>query len=57
MKTIPIYIRVINSEGKKVSVMRRVDERSQAPIGDAFFNYTEGKENRYKYQLCGEGAW
>jgi len=57
MKTIPIYIRVINPEGKKVSVMRRIDERSQAPIGDAFFNYTEGKENRHQYQLAGEGAW
>ena len=57
MKTIPIYIRVINPEGKKVSVIQRVNERSQAPIGDAFFNYTEGKENRHQYQLCGEGAW
>ena len=55
MKTIPIYIRVINPEGKKVSVIQRVNERSQAPIGDAFFNLLKARKTAINISYAGRG--
>lgn len=59
---IPITIRMLDPEGKKITTTQFVNEMSHAPIGDAFAYYqrklaSEGEENRHQYQLCGEGAW
>ena len=57
MKTIPIQIKVISPQNKKISAIQNIPKDSLNPIATAFNYYTEGKEKRYSYQLCGEGAW
>ena len=57
MKTIPIQIKVISPQDKKISAIQHIPKDSLNPIATAFNYYTEGKEKRYSYQLCGEGAW
>ena len=57
MDTIPIYLKLIDPKGKKINVIQHINKNSQAPISSAFYNYIEGKEHRYQYQLIGEGAW
>lgn len=59
---IPITIRMLDPEGKKITTTQFVDERSHAPVCEAFVYHqrklaSEGEENRHQYQLCGEGAW
>ena len=59
---IPITIKILNPEGKKITTTQFVNERSHALVGDAFAYYqrklaSEGKEDRHQYQLVGEGAW
>jgi hypothetical protein len=57
MKTIPIQIKVISPEDKKISVIQNIPKDSQNPIATAFNYYTKGKDKRHFYSLVGEGAW
>jgi len=57
MKTIPIQIKVISPQDNKISVTQHIPKDSHNPIATAFNYYTEGKDKRYSYQLCGEGTW